>query len=257
VLEAERTDGANLTIELRNARSTLDQIQREQKAQQAANPSPQPQPQPQPQQPQQQSAHQPYPYGAYAYRYGNPPSSSDGASGATSTPYAYSYTPTPVATSAPSAALAYTVASNIWPRPVAPTSAPSSASSTPAPSTAAPVPVQIPVSALGSLTQLGIVPVAEASIPAGQPRPQCVMTGIQQNGSILSLEINVGSLQSAQVNGLAVLLGSLMTGRDVNQDAGGSLSADGSTTNTSTASNPVSAIGGSTTSSAGASPGSS
>jgi hypothetical protein len=226
VLETERSDGTNLTIELRTARTALEQLQREQKAQRTANPPSKPLSQAQSAPPSTQPAQsQPaYPYAGYVYRYGIAPSSTGAAGGtAAAAPNAYAQVPTPVSTSVHPTALSHVSSANVRPTTVqpAPVATAAGAPPTAAVGTAAPVPVQIPVSALSTLTQLGIVPVAEASLAPGQPRPQCVMTGVQQNGTMLALEINVGSLQSAQVNGLALLLGSLMTGRNVDQGGGG------------------------------------
>jgi hypothetical protein len=197
-LEYERTDGANLTVELRNARTTLDQVQKELRAKQALLP-----PQPQAQPPVSQRH-------VKAISLSNTPVPSFAAQSYES------QAPTPVSTSMP---MSYGY--NLPYHPVAPALASAAPTLAPAPApapvaatNAAQVPVQIPVSALSALTQLGIIPVAETSLSPGVPRPQCVLTGIHQNGTMLSLELNVGSLRGNQVNGLALLLGSLMTGRD-------------------------------------------
>ncbi|KAF9475767.1 hypothetical protein BDN70DRAFT_883256 [Pholiota conissans] len=90
--------------------------------------------------------------------------------------------------------------------------------STAAPSTYAPyqsssaIPVQLPVASLPALHALGIIPVPAASLPPdGQPQPPAVLRGSTANGTILSLEINVSLLQSAQMSGLAMVLNSLVT----------------------------------------------
>ncbi|KAF7964646.1 hypothetical protein HWV62_4517, partial [Athelia sp. TMB] len=58
---------------------------------------------------------------------------------------------------------------------------------------------------------LGIVPVPASSLPpADQPQPLAILRGSTSNGTMLSLEINVSLLQSAQMNGLALVLNSLM-----------------------------------------------
>lgn len=75
-----------------------------------------------------------------------------------------------------------------------------------------PIPVQLPVTSLSALHALGIVPVAAASVPPpDQPQPAAVLKGSTSNGTMLSLEINVSLLQSAQMSGLAILLNSLMS----------------------------------------------
>lgn len=77
------------------------------------------------------------------------------------------------------------------------------------------VPVQIPVGSLPSLQALGIVPVPASSLPpADQPQPLAILRGSTSNGTMLSLEINVSLLQSAQMNGLALVLNSLMNRSD-------------------------------------------
>jgi hypothetical protein len=88
----------------------------------------------------------------------------------------------------------------------------------PSPTTYAPyqssgaIPVQLPVASLPALHALGIIPVPVASLPPeGQPQPPAVLRGSTANGTILSLEINVSLLQSAQMSGLAMVLNSLVT----------------------------------------------
>jgi len=78
------------------------------------------------------------------------------------------------------------------------------------PSTAS-IPVQIPVGSLPALQALGIVPVPASSLPpADQPQPLAILRGSTSSGTVLNLEINVSLLQSAQMNGLAIVLNSLM-----------------------------------------------
>ena len=72
--------------------------------------------------------------------------------------------------------------------------------------------MQLPVASLPALHALGIVPVPATSLPPeGQPQPAAVLRGCTANGAILSLEINVSLLQSAQMGGLAMMLNSLVT----------------------------------------------
>ncbi|KAG6832600.1 hypothetical protein H0H92_014436 [Tricholoma furcatifolium] len=73
------------------------------------------------------------------------------------------------------------------------------------------IPVQLPVASLPALHALGIVPVPAASLVDGQPQPAAVLRGSTSNGTMLSLEINVSLLQSAQMSGLAMVLNSLMS----------------------------------------------
>lgn len=101
----------------------------------------------------------------------------------------------------------------------APTSASPTASQVPTTSTnyslyqpTGAIPVQLPVALLPALHALGIVPVPATSLPPeGQPQPAAVLRGCTANGAILSLEINVALLQSAQMSGLAMMLNSLVS----------------------------------------------
>ncbi|KAI9569621.1 hypothetical protein HD554DRAFT_2204384 [Boletus coccyginus] len=177
ILEVERSETATVSSELRNARNELDAIQREKRA--ASDPT---------------STHatvttfrptyytQATPsqyYRTYSYAYTH--QYSTGAQG-TSTLYS------PLA----------------MPQMTAGTS-----NYTPSTS---PIPVQLPVTSLSALHALGIVPVPAASMPPpDQPQPAAILKGSTSNGAMLSLEINVSLLQSAQMSGLAILLNSLMS----------------------------------------------
>ncbi|KAJ7287467.1 hypothetical protein C8J57DRAFT_1167564 [Mycena rebaudengoi] len=70
------------------------------------------------------------------------------------------------------------------------------------------IPVQLPVSSLPTLQALGIQ-VAATPVEPGAAQPPAVLRGT--NGTMLNLEINVSLLQPEQVNGLALILNSLMT----------------------------------------------
>jgi hypothetical protein len=77
------------------------------------------------------------------------------------------------------------------------------------------IPVQIPVGSLPALQALGIVPIPASSLPpTDRLQALAVLRGSSSNGTILSLEINVSLLQSAQLNGLAIVLNSLMARND-------------------------------------------
>lgn len=83
--------------------------------------------------------------------------------------------------------------------------------STPSAAAAAAIPVQVPVSSLPALQALGIHPVPVSSLPPpDQPQPLAILRSSTANGTMLSLEINVSLLQSAQMSGLAIVLNSLM-----------------------------------------------
>ncbi|KAH7927146.1 hypothetical protein BV22DRAFT_1085622, partial [Leucogyrophana mollusca] len=167
VLEAERSETASVSTELRNARNELDALQREKRV--ASTPTPRPSYYPQPSQAQY--------YRTYPYAYTQPYNAS--SQGATTSTF---YATTPVAQ-----ATSYTPATGF-------------------------IPVQLPVTSLSALHALGIVPIPAASLPpAGQPQPPAVLRGSTANGSMLSLEINVSLLQSAQMSGLAFLLNSALS----------------------------------------------
>lgn len=80
----------------------------------------------------------------------------------------------------------------------------------------APIPVLLPVAALTTLSGMGIIPVPLANAPpVGQPQPAAVIKGTTQNGTMVSLDINVSALQATQAGALAVLL-SALTSRGTN-----------------------------------------
>ncbi|KAH7888746.1 hypothetical protein F5I97DRAFT_744870 [Phlebopus sp. FC_14] len=175
ILDVERSETAAINAELRSARNELDAIQREKRASAAAQPTVttfRPTYYP-------QVAQSQY-YRAYPNAYTQPYSA--GTQGATTS--AFYSTPSTPATAG-------------------------STSYTPSPGA---IPVQLPVTSLSALHALGIVPVPVTSVPpADQPQPAAVLKGSTSNGAMLSLEINVSLLQSAQMSGLAILLNSLMS----------------------------------------------
>ncbi|KAJ7045581.1 hypothetical protein C8F04DRAFT_1334014 [Mycena alexandri] len=75
------------------------------------------------------------------------------------------------------------------------------------------IPVQLPISSLPALLALGIQPVAATTLAPGAAQPPAVLRGSSADGTLLNLEINVSSLQTAQTNGLAIVLNSLMAAR--------------------------------------------
>ncbi|KAG9316571.1 hypothetical protein JVU11DRAFT_2624 [Chiua virens] len=180
ILEFERSETATVSSELRNARSELDALQREKRATSAAT-----------------SAHPTvttfrptyYPQAAASQYYRT---------------YSYAYTPS-YSTGAQGTSTFYTTPSTI------PQTAATTSNTSYTPSTS-PIPVQLPVTSLSALHALGIVPVPAASVPPpDQPQPAAVLKGSTSNGTMLSLDINVSLLQSAQMSGLAILLNSLMS----------------------------------------------
>ncbi|EFI28111.1 hypothetical protein CC1G_14138 [Coprinopsis cinerea okayama7 len=207
VLEAERTETAVLSNELKTARNELDRIQKEQRL--AANTArmtqfpaaPASTPTTTTPAPISAPYYRSYSY-AYAQPYGNP------AAHATTSTF-----------------------------PATPTTAPSPTTYTPYQPGGA-IPVQLPVSSLPALHALGIIPVpATALPPEGQPQPPAILRGSSANGSMLSLEINVSLLQSAQMSGLAIILNSLVArNTSLAASAPGAYAAHGTTM---TAPNPT------------------
>lgn len=179
VLEADRGETALLNSELRAARQELDKIEREKRL--AANPqrSNHYVAQTTPVQSSGQHAYyRGYPY-AYAQPYGAPPQSSS------------------MSTFSVNPATPSTTANQYQPA-----------------QTGSAIPVQLPVASLPALHALGIVPVPATSVTGDgqqQPAPPAVLRGSSANGTMLSLEINVSLLQSAQMSGLALMLNSLMS----------------------------------------------
>lgn len=126
-------------------------------------------------------------------------------------PYSYTYSPSfqPYSYSQQYTSNASTPAS---PNPTAQSVVPAGPGNSSSPSLStgppsAPIPVQIPVSSLSTLSALGIVPIpAENAPPPGLPQPAAVLRGTTQNGTVANLDINISALGAAQASGLAVLL---------------------------------------------------
>lgn len=73
-----------------------------------------------------------------------------------------------------------------------------------------PVLLSLPISSLPALHALGIMPVSSLSVPPpGQPQPQAVLKGTAANGTILSLEVNIGLLSATQISGLALIINAI------------------------------------------------
>ncbi|KIK67361.1 hypothetical protein GYMLUDRAFT_37466 [Collybiopsis luxurians FD-317 M1] len=188
VLDADRADVATLNAQLRAARSEYDGLERQKQAS-SSTASAQPS----------TSAKQSY----YS------PSTTTNKPSAYYHPYPYAYAPS------------FSVPQSSIPTSYTSSSAITSASGTPATAaayqtTAAParvnaIPVQLPITSIPSLNNLGIIPVPAESLIEGQPPPPAILRGSTSNGTILNLEINVSMLQSSQMSGLAVILNSLMS----------------------------------------------
>ncbi|TFK75367.1 hypothetical protein BDN72DRAFT_810959 [Pluteus cervinus] len=171
ILEADRSEVMLLNAELRTARSELERLEREKRA--ASQPARSVYtPAQSPTTTMQSPYYRTYPY-AYAQPYGTPMTAS-------------STSMFSVATANPS--------TNYTPY-----------------QTSGAIPVQLPVASLPALHALGIVPVPASSLTPQGPQPPAVLRGSSANGAMLSLEINVSLLQSAQMSGLAMVLNSLMS----------------------------------------------
>lgn len=73
------------------------------------------------------------------------------------------------------------------------------------------IPIQLPISSLGDLKNLDILPVPKSAVlPPPHPTPPAVLLGTANQGTTLMLELNVGRLQRNQVDGLARILSTLM-----------------------------------------------
>ena len=73
-----------------------------------------------------------------------------------------------------------------------------------------PVSLSLPISSLPALHALGIMPVSSLAVPPpSQPQPQAVLKGTTANGTMLSLEVNIGQLQATQVSGLALIINAI------------------------------------------------
>ncbi|KII92587.1 hypothetical protein PLICRDRAFT_172660 [Plicaturopsis crispa FD-325 SS-3] len=201
VLEADRTETAALSNELRTARTELDRVEREKRL--AAAP---------PRAPYYThlSAPQTQYYPRYPYAYAQPYSPSAQPYNASAQPYS------PSAQSATPAAHPH--ANYSVPSTPASTSTSPSVASTPQMNHYSPLPqgepvnVELPIASLPALQALGIEPVAAASLPpAGQPQPAAVLRGSTANGTMLNLEFTPSLLQQGQKNGLGLILNSLMS----------------------------------------------
>lgn len=176
VLEADRADTTSITAQLRAARMELDKVHREKRLTAAPQRPTVYAPASYPYTP--QYRHYTYPYAQYQPSYHQ----------------VYSSYPTPTNS-----------------QPVTPVTQFQSPTTQADPNVVTKaIPVQLPVSSLPALHALGIMPVpATALPPPDQPQPQAVLKGTTSNGTMLSLEINLNLLQTAQTSGLAMILNSL------------------------------------------------
>ncbi|CCM01109.1 uncharacterized protein FIBRA_03157 [Fibroporia radiculosa] len=240
VLDGERTETANATTELRAARAELDKLEREKRAAaQAANPRP-------------ASYYRtanttPATYATQYRGYSYPYAQAYGASHYTFSP-AFQAAPTtyPGVPANPYAGAAYapaaqTATSSYSVADTRATTTTSVAASTPpatrpgAGSVTSAIPVQLPLTSLEALKSINLEPVPVQSLPPpGQPQPAAVLRS--QNGTMMYLEINVGSLQPSQMSGLAVILNAL-TSRGAKGNAAGATGARSGTPSAAEVSN--------------------
>ncbi|KAF8345881.1 hypothetical protein F5887DRAFT_963926 [Amanita rubescens] len=146
--------------------------------------------------------------------------------------YAHYYRSYPFAYAQPYGAPASIPSSSMTTFSVIPSAPQPVATNTPYQAGAA-IPVQLPVASLPALHALGIVPVPASSLPEGQAQPPAVLRGSTANGTMLSLEINVSLLQSAQMSGLAMVLNSLMSRSGVGSNYSTTTGASASQTSVS------------------------
>ncbi|OSX66337.1 hypothetical protein POSPLADRAFT_1133350, partial [Postia placenta MAD-698-R-SB12] len=242
LLEDERQETVATQAELRTARTELEKLERERRA--AAPPTPAPR------------QTRPYysvstttPSSGYSaqYRYSYPYAQGYGTSQYTFSPAfqtAPAYPTTPVASAG--AYRSYTPAtptsSAPYASPYSTTTTSTAPPATPTPShyrtTTSAIPVQLPESSLAALRAIGLEPLAPA--PAGQPQPAAVLKS--RSGTTMQLEINVGSLQPAQMSGLALILNALTSkGVTVDGNASANSSATSGMLSTSTSASSQSA----------------
>jgi len=196
VLDAERNEMTALNAQLRAARAELEKYNREHRpqiAQTTARPTlpftsttysytP-------------QYRHYTYPYAQYQSGYTQV---YPGFTTPSTTQYQYPVATTPITISAAGT--------------TTPTTATTQTQSTTTTSDALskPVSISLPISSLPALHALGIMPVSSLAVPPpGQPQPQAVLKGTTANGTMLSLEINIGQLQATQVSGLALIINAI------------------------------------------------
>ncbi|PCH43652.1 TPR-like protein [Wolfiporia cocos MD-104 SS10] len=234
VLDAERTETANINVELRTARAELEKIEREKRATAppvASRPAvPYYPTSSTPQAPAYPSQYRGYSY-PYGQGYSSPytfspafptsqttyPSTSAPNTASTSAQYSSPYNTQYTAPSTSPGSSTYTSpATYSGPTPVVPSTVPSAGAIGQPASAATAIPVQLPKTSLPALSAIGLEPVPISALPpAGQPRPPAVLKA--QTDTVVNLEINVGSLQPAQMTGLALILNAL-TSRGVNVD---------------------------------------
>ncbi|KAF9643359.1 hypothetical protein BDM02DRAFT_3191772 [Thelephora ganbajun] len=201
VLDTERDETTALNVQLRVARAELEKYNREHRPQ-TVQPIVRPTPPltsttysytP-------QYRHCTYPYAQYQSNYTQVYPGFSTAAPST-TQFQYSVITTPVTVSA-----AGTTASS----PSQTMTAQTQTSPTTLDVLSKPVSISLPISSLPALQALGIMPVSSLSVPPpGQPQPQAILKGTTANGTMLSLDVNIGLLQATQVSGLALIINAI------------------------------------------------
>ena len=198
-LETERNEMSALNAQLRAMRAELEKYNREhrpQTAQSTGRPTPPVTSTTYSYTP--QYRHYAYPYAQYGSNYtqvypGFTPATS------TTTQYQYPAVTTGPATGTPS----QTTSAQTHTPPTTSTITTSGVLSKP-------VSLSLPIASLPALHALGIMPVSSLSVPPpGQPQPQAILKGTTANGTMLSLEVNIGLLQTTQVSGLAYIINAI------------------------------------------------
>ncbi|KAF5393442.1 hypothetical protein D9757_000638 [Collybiopsis confluens] len=199
VLDADRAAVAAMNAELRAARSQYDGLERQNRASTSGISSAQPP----------TSARSSY----------HPPFSTTSTGANTQSPYyqsyTYAYAPSFSVPVASGTSKTYSTSAATSAKPTSSSALTSTfvapLQAVPAPIRPNAIPVQLPVTYIPALNNLGIIPVAAETLIDGQPLPPAILRGSTSNGTILNLEINVSMLQPSQMSGLALILNSLMS----------------------------------------------
>lgn len=147
-----------------------------------------------------QYRHYTYPYAQYQSNYTQV---YPGFATPSTTQYQYPVVTTPVTVSAAGTSTAQTATTQAQTQPTTSTTTTSDA-------LLKPVSISLPISSLPALHALGIMPVSSLAVPPpGQPQPQAILKGTTANGTMLSLDVNIGQLQATQVSGLALIINAI------------------------------------------------
>lgn len=149
-----------------------------------------------------QYRHYTYPYAPYQSNYTQVYSGFTTAT-PSATQYQYPVVTTPISVSATTSSTSHT-ATTQTPTPSTPST------TTTLDALSKPVSISLPISSLPALHALGIMPVSSLAVPPpGQPQPQAILKGTTANGTMLSMDVNIGLLQPTQVSGLALIINAI------------------------------------------------